>query len=86
MARHSLDYLLPDGRSLDNITADIRLRDLPTIVITSFSDSQLAWEAKSIGVKNLVQKSQVGFNALPQLVSAEFANKTDGTLQNQAKA
>ncbi len=67
-----LDYLLPDGRGIDAISAGIRRLNIPTVVITSFADDDLIAESRSIGACGLVAKSAQGFRDLPQIVSSQF--------------
>ncbi|MEM7284036.1 MAG: hypothetical protein AAF438_20705 [Pseudomonadota bacterium] len=66
-----MDYLLPDGRSVDNVPNETRLYVLPTILITGFPDDRVKSEARKVGVRFLIKKSQAGFTQLAKLVYQE---------------
>ena len=71
-----LDYLLPDGRGPSPIDAELGFTALPTVLITSPADEHVISEAACHGITNLVQKSIVGFEKLPDLAQAVVSLST----------
>ena len=71
-----LDYLLPDGRSVDALAMAGLPDELPVVVLTSFRDSAVDREVADLGALAVIQKSDAGFRELPQLVLSHFQGTT----------
>ncbi len=63
-----LDYLLPDGRSVDFLRAHLQRSHVPTVLVTGYADEHVIGEALQAGVYNCVQKSMDGIARLPAVV------------------
>lgn len=63
-----LDFLLPDGRGVDMLTANAEPFKFPVIVLTSHGTEKIAVEAMKAGALDYVVKSADAFAKMPQIV------------------
>ena len=72
-----LDYLLPDGRSIDVLTTLPSLKETPTVLVSSFLSEHMAEDAQFSGFRQVIEKSEAGLDELLSIISAEFSSGDD---------
>jgi len=72
-----LDYLLPDGRSIDALSTLPSLKETPTVLVSSFLSEHMAEDVLFSGFRQVIEKSEAGLDELLSIISAEFSSGDD---------